>query len=306
MSSRLVGDFYFIGGKDMVIVYPNQKIVTVHKAPANKENVYGVLNKAAAFSALQNLTHNELKVFMYLALNQPDYCMALSTSDIAAKVGSTEDGMRKAVQGLIKKGYMVQEQGRAYAFYENLETGLTESEKTNGAKVIAQPQETSQSTDVKSIVYESENRGEIIKKNILKNTVDYMKEDLSASDSSEWDEVFQRIKVKCFPHTLRKLEETAGCFPDVKVIRRIISQNWSAFEKGLGEQEGYRFKTLLNLVEDQYRKWEHVIAMDEAEYLHTIEKARIEPRINYDMIHRADPREPEGLGDISGLLDEFF
>ena len=289
----------------MVIVYPNQKIVTVHKAPANKENVYGVLNKAAAFSALQNLTHNELKVFMYLALNQPDYCMALSTSDIAAKVGSTEDGMRKAVQGLIKKGYMVQEQGRAYAFYENLETGLTESEKTNSAKVTAQPQETSQSTDVKSIVYESENRREIIKKNTLKNTVDYMKKDLSASDSSEWDEVFQRIKVKCFPHTLRKLEETAGCFPDVKVIRRIISQNWSAFEKGLGEQEGYRFKTLLNLVEDQYRKWEHVIAMDEAEYLHTIEKARIEPRINYDMIHRADPKEPEGLGDISGLLDEF-
>ena len=280
----------------MVIVYPNQKIVTVHKAPANKENVYGVLNKAAAFSALQNLTHNELKVFMYLALNQPDYCMALSTSDIAAKVGSTEDGMRKAIQGLIKKGYMVQEQGRAYAFYENLETGLTESEKTNSAKVTAQPQETSQSTDVKSIVYESENRGEIIKKSTLKNTVDYMKEDLSASDSSEWDEVFQRIKVKCFPHTLRKLEETAGCFPDVKVIRRIISQNWSAFEKKLGEQEGYRFKTLLNLVEDQYRKWEHVIAMDEAEYLHTIEKARIEPRINYDMIHRADPKEPEGLG----------
>lgn len=290
----------------MVVVYPNQKIVTVHKAPANKENVYGVLNKAAAFSALQNLTHNELKVFLYLALNQPDYCMALSTSDIAAKVGSTEDGMRKAVQGLIKKGYMVQEQGRAYAFYENPETVLTESKKTNGAKVTAQPQETSQSTDVKSIVYESENRGEIIKKNTLKNTVDYMKEDLSSADSSEWDEVFQRIKVKCFPHTLRKLEETAGCFPDVKVIRRIISQNWSAFEKGLGEQEGYRFKTLLNLVEDQYRKWEHVIAMDEAEYLHTIEKARTEPRINYDMIQRADPREPEGLGDISGLLDEFF
>ena len=151
----------------MVVVYPNQKIVTVHKAPANKENVYGVLNKAAAFSALQNLTHNELKVFMYLALNQPDYCMALSTSDIAAKVGSTEDGMRKAVQGLIKKGYMVQEHGRAYAFYENLETGLTESEKTNGEKVTAQPQETSQLTDVKSIVYESENMGEIIKK---KNT----------------------------------------------------------------------------------------------------------------------------------------
>lgn len=157
------------------------------------------------------------------------------------------------------------------------------------------------------IVYEAENRGEIIKKkNTLKNTIDYMQGDLSASDSSEWDEVFQRIKVKCFPHTLRKLEETAGCLPDVKVIRRIISQNWSAFEKGLGEQEGYRFKTLLNLVKDQYRKWEHVIAIDEAEYLHTIEKARTEPSINYDTIYRADPKEPEGLGDISELLDEFF
>ena len=27
----------------MVVVYPNQKIVTVHKAPANKENIYGAL-----------------------------------------------------------------------------------------------------------------------------------------------------------------------------------------------------------------------------------------------------------------------
>ena len=290
----------------MLMVYPNQKIVTVHKAPANKENVYGVLNKAAAFSALQSLTHNELKVFMYLALNQPDYCMALSTSDVADKVGSTEDGMRKAVQGLIKKGYIVQEHGRVYAFYENPQTELIEGEKKNNEKVSVQSQETSQLTDVKSIVYKEENRGEIIKKNILKNTIDYMQEDLSSSDSSEWDEVFQRIKVKCFPHTLRKLEETAGCFPDVKVIRRIISQNWSAFEKGLAEQEGYRFKTLLNLVDDQYRKWEHVIAIEEAEYLHTIEEARTAPRINYDMIHRADPKEPEGLGDISGLLDELF
>ena len=290
----------------MVVVYPNQKIVTVHKAPANKENVYGVLNKAAAFSALQNLTHNELKVFMYLALNQPDYCMALSTSDIAVKVGSTEDGMRKAVQGLIKKGYLVLNHGKAYDFYECPETVFIESKKRKSEKNAALSLENGESTPVKSSTCQEETEGEIINENTLKNTIDYMKEDLSSSDFSEWDEVFQRIKVKFLPHTLKKLADTAGCSPDVKVIRRIISQNWSAFEKGLEKQEGYRFKTLLNLVKDQYRKLEHVIAIDEAEYLHAIEKARTEPRINYDMIHRADPKEPEGLGDISGLLDEFF
>ena len=43
-----------------------------------------------------------------------------------------------------------------------------EGEKKNNEKVSVQSQETSQLTDVKSIVYEEENRGEIIKK---KNTL---------------------------------------------------------------------------------------------------------------------------------------
>lgn len=59
---------------------------------------------------------------------------------------------------------MVQEQGRVYSFYENLEAELTEREKKNNEKVTVQSQETSRLTDVKSIVYEAGNRGEIIKK----------------------------------------------------------------------------------------------------------------------------------------------
>ena len=90
----------------MIVVYPNQKIAKIHKAPADSKHIYGVLNKEAAFAALQNLTHNETRAFMYLSLNQPNYSMALSTSDMARKVGSTEDGMRKAIQGLIQKGYL--------------------------------------------------------------------------------------------------------------------------------------------------------------------------------------------------------
>lgn len=289
----------------MVMVYPNQKIVTVHKAPANKENVYGVLNKAAAYAALQNLTHNEMRVFLYLALNQPGYCMALSTSDIATNVGSTEDGMRKAVQGLIKKGYLVLNHGRTYDFYEEPEMVPIESKKCNDEKNATLAQENSKLAPVKSSVCKGDTRGEIINENTLKNTTNYIHENLSTSSSSEWDVIFQRIKVKCFSHTLKQLEEAVGGSPDVKVVKRIIIQNWPAFEKGLGEQEGYRFKTLLNLVREQYRKWEHVIAVEEAEYLHTLEQMRKEPRINYDMIHRKEP-EREGLGDISALLDEVF
>lgn len=289
----------------MNLVYPNQKIVTVHKEPADRFHPYGILNKGAMYSAARELTHNELRLFLYLSTNQPEYCMALSTSDVAAKMGSTEDGIRKAVNGLKNKGYIVLNQGRCFDFYEVAQTENDLSVKETS--VIMQdlsPVKVPQ-TNTKDSVYKAKRKGEIIKENTKENIIDYKKKDLLVQDSSEWDMVLGRIKVKCYSHTQRKLENAAGCTPDAKVVGRIISQNWQAFEKGLDEQEGYRFNTLINLVNEQYRKWEHVIAVEEAEYISAIEERRNEPRINYDALRRKEP-EQEGLGDISDLLDEVF
>lgn len=38
----------------MALVYPNQKVVRVHKEPANKDHLYGILNKQAAMAAFRN------------------------------------------------------------------------------------------------------------------------------------------------------------------------------------------------------------------------------------------------------------
>lgn len=51
----------------MVAVCPNQKIATVHKAPADSKHIYGVLNKQAAFNAFRNLTLNEARAYLYLS-----------------------------------------------------------------------------------------------------------------------------------------------------------------------------------------------------------------------------------------------
>ena len=103
---------------------------------------------------------------------------------------------------------------------------------------------------------------------------------------------------------MKRLEKAAGCKPDWRVVKRIVSQNWPAFEKGMGEKEGYRLSTLAYLISDQYRKWEHAIAIEDADSMHTIERKRNEPRIDYDALERTEP-EQEGLGDISEWLDMF-
>ena len=109
MSHRLVGAFYFIGGKEMNLVYPNQKIVTIHKAVIDAQNIYLRINKEAMQHASRSLSGEEFKAFMYLASNQDNYEMALSTEDMAAKMGGSVRGMQSAVRNLITKGYLVQQ-----------------------------------------------------------------------------------------------------------------------------------------------------------------------------------------------------
>lgn len=287
----------------MIIVHPNQKVVTVHKAPTDSKHIYGMLNKQAAFSALKDLTFNEVRVFVYLSLNQPEYTMALSTADMVVRVGSTEDGLRKAIQGLIQKGYLVQNSGRNYDFYEDPYDSSSVKEHDND-ETADLPQENEVLTNGKDSVYPDEKGGEIIQENTLKNTTNYNTNDLTDTLSPEWKLIFDRIKVNCLPHTMDKLRKAAGCDPDSRVIRRIVSQNWSKFEKQLDKPEGYRLSTLANFIGSQYEKWKNIIAMENAEYLREMEEARRKPRINYDAIHRKEP-EQEGLGDISALLEEF-
>ena len=146
-----------------MIVYPNQKIATVQKAPADKKHVYGVFNKDVLFRACRELTGNEMKTFLYIAANQQGYQMALSSADIAEQVGSTVDGIRTAIRGLIKKGYLVKDHGNYYVFYELPHNEKSTELNQHGEKDEAKVLEISMLNNGKNSGYQVESEGEIIK-----------------------------------------------------------------------------------------------------------------------------------------------
>ena len=105
---------------------------------------------------------------------------------------------------------------------------------------------------------------------------------------------------------MKRLENAVGSELDARVVGKIVNDNWSAFENKMFEKEGYRLKTLVNLLEANYTKYKYAIAAQDAEYRRAIEESRKQPRINYDLLCASRPTEPEGIGDISALLDEMF
>lgn len=98
--------------------YPNQKTVIVQKTPTEAEQVYCKFDKEGLFRAVQELTHNELKVYLYLASNKDGYRAGLSTADIAERTNANQRRVQSAVNGLIEKGYLIQLQNNEYLFCE--------------------------------------------------------------------------------------------------------------------------------------------------------------------------------------------
>ena len=293
----------------MMIVHANQKIVTVHKAPTNKDHIYGTMNKAVTFRNFSGLTLNEIKAYTYLCLNQDGYCMALSPEDMANKLGSSTQCMQTAVRGLVTKGYLVKNHGKYYDFVEDplgvAQEAEIESNRKNDVNTHKKVMVNNRDTNV----YHEENRGEIIKEEYSKNTINYTDDDDLSNpkvNSKEWEELFGRIKVQCYPHTLKRLENVVGTELDARVVGKIVNDKWSAFENKMFEQEGYRLNTLVNLLEANYTKYKYAIAAQDAEYRRAIEESRNQPRIDYDLLCASRRKEHEGLDDISALLDEMF
>lgn len=102
-------------------VYGNQKVVLVKKAPANKQNLYSVINIEAAHAAMRNL--QEVKagfmLWYYLAENQNNYMFALSSADFMKETGCKIKAYTAAVNALEEKGYLVKQDKNLYIFYES-------------------------------------------------------------------------------------------------------------------------------------------------------------------------------------------
>ena len=96
--------------------YPNQKIVTIHKEPLNG-NYLGI-NKDVLFEACKRLTPYEFMMYIYLACNRDNYKLRLSQSAVNSAIGMPRSTYYDQVKNIINKGYLVENQGNRYDFYE--------------------------------------------------------------------------------------------------------------------------------------------------------------------------------------------
>ena len=100
---------------------PNQRVITVSKAPCDKLHRYTANNLEALDEAAGRLVEKaSFKLYIYLAKNQDKYNFNLSSSHFMqwASVGKT--AYTTAFDELVREGYLVQKQGTKdiYTFYD--------------------------------------------------------------------------------------------------------------------------------------------------------------------------------------------
>ena len=101
---------------------PNQRIIKVQKAKADKEHLYTMFNLKALNSAFQCLNSiGGIKLFIYIGKNQNNYSFELSRAAFMEWSGLAETAYKSGIKELINKGYLVNTNGNNYIFYESKE-----------------------------------------------------------------------------------------------------------------------------------------------------------------------------------------
>ena len=98
---------------------PNQRVISVNKAPADKGHLYTCINLQALNMACRTLQSKAgVKLYLYLAKNQDKYTFALSSADFMEWAGVKRDAYNSAFKELEEQGYLSSIGGNRYAFYE--------------------------------------------------------------------------------------------------------------------------------------------------------------------------------------------
>ena len=109
---------------------PNQRIITVQKAKADKNHLYTTINLNSLQRACKCLkTIGGIKLFLYMAKNQNKYTFELSRASFMEWSGLAETAYRSGIAELIDKGYLVNTKGSFYVFHED--GGIADSEQEN-------------------------------------------------------------------------------------------------------------------------------------------------------------------------------
>lgn len=100
---------------------PNQRVITIHKEPTDRQHKYTINNLEALNLAVNDLQSKVgIKLYLYFASNQNEYRFALSSSDFCEWAGCGIKAYNTAFEELEKKGYLIQKIGTEtiYTFYD--------------------------------------------------------------------------------------------------------------------------------------------------------------------------------------------
>lgn len=98
---------------------PNQRMLKIHKEPTDRNNLFTANNLMALDEASRLLqTKGGFKLYMYLAKNQNNYKLELSSADFTYWSGLGITAYRSAFNELVEKGYLVEQSKNNYIFYD--------------------------------------------------------------------------------------------------------------------------------------------------------------------------------------------
>ena len=104
-------------------LYINQKHISFQNIPRNKNNPYNSYNRCALQSAMNNLSHSALKLYLYFG-NYKDMPTGiyLSKQDALNATGLSEKSYFSAFKELKEKGYIIKDESTnisdSYILYE--------------------------------------------------------------------------------------------------------------------------------------------------------------------------------------------
>lgn len=98
------------------ITYPNQRVIKINREAA-KSDFLGIKNTNWQ-AAARDLGAHALMLYMYLAANADGFNLALSPAAIRQAIAMPRSTYQDQFVKLIDRGYIVQESGNVYNFYE--------------------------------------------------------------------------------------------------------------------------------------------------------------------------------------------
>lgn len=102
----------------------NQKLIKVNinvkfpkeKTKAEKNEIYGKVNKKCTSKAMLELTPSAFKIYMYIALQENGWSFGLSPANIEKNTGVGRTAYHEAIKLLIAKNYLIEMNNTCYMF----------------------------------------------------------------------------------------------------------------------------------------------------------------------------------------------